>query len=106
IAVDIGRLAKSSLDFVNTIQKATRDLNQSVLATVANRLKDAARDAADKVDRNLFERYCDVQAWTTFDQFIASASQSRPSVETNTLLAKLHKIYEVYHDIILLDRQG
>lgn len=35
------------------------------------RTAEIAFDTIDKVDRNLFERYCDVQVWATFGKIIA-----------------------------------
>ncbi len=108
IAGEIAKLAKLSLEFVARVNILAEDLASVVAQTVHIRLVDAATDAIDKVDRNLFERYCDVQAWTTFAQFrevIANASQENRS-QANALLARLHQIYEVYHEIILLDVNG
>lgn len=106
IAEEIGSLAKNSLEFVDSVNKAAEKLRKSVRETVNNRLVDASRDCVDKVDRNLFERFCDVQTWTTFDQLFAAIEDNQNNTPACELLAKLHKIYEVYHDIYLLDMEG
>ena len=108
IAGEIAKLAKKSLEFVANVNLLAGNLSQVVSHTVDARLTDASKDAMDKVDRNLFERYCDVQAWTTFQQFqdvIVDGSTTNRDL-SNVLLARLHQIYEVYHECILLDANG
>jgi C4-dicarboxylate-specific signal transduction histidine kinase len=58
------------------------------------------------VDRNLFERNCDVQAWTIFEDVILAAESGTGIEKANHLLKDLHQIYEVYHDIYLLNTRG
>ena len=106
IAGEIGSLAEKSVGFVEEVNKTTRDLQNAVSDTVAARLSDAARDAIEKVDRNLFERNCDVQAWATFALVKKVAQNGDYQGKCSELLAKLHQIYEVYHDIFLLDLTG
>ncbi|MBF0367033.1 MAG: hypothetical protein HQK50_15775 [Oligoflexia bacterium] len=107
IAGEIGGLAEKSVGFVNEVNKTTKDLQKEVSATVAARLSDAARDTIDKIDRMLFERFCDIQAWASFSCFrkAVQAGQDR-NFEASDLLHKIQKIYEVYFDISLLDTQG
>lgn len=94
-------------DFLTEEINTTLDtLNHIVQETVSTRLADAAFDTIDKVDRNLFERNCDVQAWTTFDEVITCAETETNVKETCTLLKELHAIYEVYYDIYLLNSKG
>lgn len=106
IAAEISRLAEKSVQFVESVNKTARELQAAVEETVAARLSDAARDTIDKVDRNLFERFCDVQAWTGFDNIVSATLNGDLGGEVSDFLAKIHKIYEVYHDIYLLDAKG
>lgn len=106
IASEIGRLAKQSEEFVVIVNSLTESLGESVQSTVAARLVDAAFDLIDKIDRNLFERYCDIQAFATFESFVASAKSGKSDAAAKDLLQKAHAIYEVYHDIFLLDMRG
>jgi hypothetical protein len=106
IAAEIGRLAEKSVAFVESVNKTARELQAAVESTVAARLSDAARDTIDKVDRNLFERFCDVQSWTAFEDIVAATTNGDPTGAVSEFLARLHKIYEVYHDIYLLDASG
>jgi hypothetical protein len=106
IASEIGRLAKSSEEFVAMVNSLTDNLSKCVQNTVAVRLVDAAFDTIDKIDRNLFERYCDIQAFGTFSTLVDAAISGKNDIQTQELLKKIHAIYEVYHDIFLLDAKG
>jgi hypothetical protein len=106
IASEIGNMARQSEEFVQIVNSLTQELGRCVHTTVAVRLGDAAFDTMDKVDRNLFERNCDIQAFTLFKHIISSAEQSQANSDTHALLSRIHKIYEVYHDIFLLDVNG
>lgn len=106
IASEIGNMARQSEEFVQIVNSLTQELGRCVHTTVAVRLGDAAFDTMDKVDRNLFERNCDIQAFTLFKHIISSAEQSQANSDTHSLLSRIHKIYEVYHDIFLLDING
>ena len=106
IASEIGRLAKQSEEFVLIVNSLTESLGLCVQDTVAARLADAAFDLIDKTDRNLFERYCDVQAFATFERFVNCARSGKNDLQAQELLQKIHAIYEVYHDILLLDTRG
>lgn len=104
IASEIGKLARQSEDFVHNINKLTRSLEECVRNTVYTRLGEAAFDTIDKIDRNLYERYCDVQAFATFEEF--TNYEKKDIKVAFELLRSLHEIYEVYHDIFLLDVDG
>ncbi|MGN0738584.1 MAG: cache domain-containing protein [Treponema sp.] len=86
---------------VDEIEKQMNDL-------IGIRTADVAFDTIDKIDRNLFERYCDVQAWATFGKIIEACKN--PDAENcrraQATLSHLVKIYEVYYDIILTDVSG
>ncbi len=87
------------------VNRALATLAECV-AEVQVKIKDAAIDAIDKADRNLFERYCDVQAWTVFDELVECAVSKQKSEKACALLKQLHKIYEIYSDVFLLDTEG
>jgi len=111
IANEVSELAKKSLTFVESVNLTTKELRHAVLNSSNIRLVDAAKDAMSKVDRNIFERFCDVQAFSTFPIFRSICHENNIGDEdiqreTNSLLEKLHKIYEVYHDIYVLDLNG
>lgn len=75
---------------------------------MAVRTADVAYDTIDKIDRNLFERNCDAQAWASFDKVrncFCTTSSDRFNI-TNELLKNLIDIYEVYLDLYVLDPAG
>ncbi|SPF31840.1 Methyl-accepting chemotaxis (MCP) signaling domain protein (fragment) [Candidatus Desulfosporosinus infrequens] len=75
---------------------------------MAVRTADVAYDTIDKIDRNLFERNCDAQAWAGFDKVkncFSTTDPNRFSV-VNVLLKHLVDIYEVYLDLYVLDTEG
>ncbi|MBF0299522.1 MAG: hypothetical protein HQK51_12425, partial [Oligoflexia bacterium] len=107
IAGEIGGLAEKSVAFVSKVNMTTKDLQTAVTSTVAARLSDAARDAADKVDRMLYERYCDIQAWSQMAKFKKATEAGMDlNLQASDLLSKIQKIYEVYNDTFLVDIQG
>ena len=84
------------------------NLNLGINSLVGVRTADMAFDLIDKIDRNLFERNCDVQAWATFETIIDCVIYKTEELiqKSNSLLANLHQIYEVYCDIFLMDLDG
>ncbi|WP_170294246.1 methyl-accepting chemotaxis protein [Heliomicrobium undosum] len=108
VAAEIKKLAdrsfaatKESTDLIGNIQSKANDV-------IAVRTADVAYDTIDKIDRNLFERNCDVQAWATFDKIKACLREETPAnVDSATaLMKKIVDIYEVYYDLYLVNRAG
>lgn len=92
---------RSCNTLVDNIERGMYDL-------IGIRTADVAFDTIDKIDRNLFERYCDVQAWASFGRIIdactAGNAESRRVAEA--ILEHMVTIYEVYHDALLVDMAG
>ena len=90
------------------INSLIENLRTSCASAIAVRLGDIAVDIIDKIDRNLFERNCDVQAWSTFKSII-SACKTEDShllkISTKNMQT-LVDVYEVYHDLLLLNKKG
>ncbi len=106
IGTEIDQLARKSEEYVNQTNILTEKLDHCVSDTVFARLGESSFDIIDKIDRNLFERNCDVQAFASFPKVINCAKSGNGNSETRELLSKTYDIYEVYHDIILLDKHG
>lgn len=106
LAEEIRAFSHKSDLLTEEINSTLDSLNHVVQETVSTRLADAAFDTIDKVDRNLFERNCDVQAWTTFKELIHTAETGLDAEKASYLLKDLHQIYEVYYDIYLLNSRG
>lgn len=92
---------KESTELIDNIQKKANEV-------IAVRTADVAFDTIDKIDRNLFERNCDVQAWATFDKIKNCLRTDTPNgfQQASALLKKIVDIYEVYYDLYLVDPAG
>jgi len=96
---------KANMENQNNIQELISGIN----VVVGVRTADVAFDLIDKIDRNLFERNCDVQAWATFETILEygrDPSSSELMNKVNDLLFNLYKIYEVYYDVFMTDANG
>ena len=97
-------------------QSEQQELDASILLSelkeandvMAVRTADVAFDTIDKIDRNLFERNCDAQAWAGFDKVKNCFQESVPNriEQACGLLKKLIDIYEVYTELLVLDCDG
>ncbi|ABO51760.1 conserved hypothetical protein [Desulforamulus reducens MI-1] len=75
-----------------------------------------AYDTIDKIDRNLFERNCDAQAWASFDKVKSCfySTESDRITAANELLKKLIDIYDIIDsarigqngDIFIINKHG
>ncbi|TGE33610.1 methyl-accepting chemotaxis protein [Desulfosporosinus sp. Sb-LF] len=108
VADEIKKLATRSIASTKESTKIIENIQSKANEVMAVRTADVAYDTIDKIDRNLFERNCDAQAWAGFDKVkncFSSTAPDRFSV-TNDLLKKLVDIYEVYLDLYVLDTEG
>lgn len=108
ISNEIKNISEKSDSQNHLCQEIVDQIETKMRKLIGIRTAEMAFDTIDKVDRNLFERYCDVQAWATFGKIIAClenpSEEKRISAEHT--IENLVKIYEVYHDIILTDLNG
>ncbi|WP_275586027.1 methyl-accepting chemotaxis protein [Geodermatophilus sabuli] len=74
------------------------------------RLADLALNAVELIDRNLYERTCDVRWWATDAAVVAAADESHPggpaAAEAIRRLAVILRNYTVYLDLWITDRSG
>jgi len=108
VATEIKNLAERSFVATKEINVLIDNMQQKANEVIAVRTADVAYDTIDKIDRNLFERNCDVQAWATFDEVkkcLDNNSQENLRLATK-LLKSIVDIYEVYYDLYLVDRKG
>jgi len=73
-----------------------------------DRLTDLALNAIEIVDRNLYERTCDVRWWATDAAVVACAADQTPECRSfaSERLAVILGAYTVYLDLWLADTQG
>ncbi|MCB8816866.1 methyl-accepting chemotaxis protein [Desulfosporosinus shakirovi] len=108
VADEIKKLATRSLASTKESTTIIENIQSKANEVMAVRMADVAYDTIDKIDRNLFERNCDAQAWAGFDKVkncFCTTISDRSSI-ANSLLKKLVDIYEVYNDLYVLDPEG
>jgi hypothetical protein len=108
VADEIKKLATRSFASTKESSAIIENIQSKANEVMAIRTADVAYDTIDKIDRNLFERNCDAQAWAGFSQIKNCLAATGPdSVESaNNLLKTLVEIYEVYFDLYVLDTAG
>ena len=90
---------------LGALQRMVSDLNRRA---TGERLIDLAHSAIDVMDRNLYERTCDVRWWATDSAFVeAMADPVRPRLDHATRrLGVILDAYSVYLDLWLVDLTG
>lgn len=108
VAEEIKKLATRSFASTKESSKIIENIQTKADEVIAVRTADVAYDTIDKIDRNLFERNCDAQAWASFSQVRNSLCSSDPNriEQANSLLKTLVDIYEVYFDLYVMDTEG
>ncbi|MBC8016661.1 MAG: chemotaxis protein [Sporomusaceae bacterium] len=108
VADEIKKLATRSFDSTKESTKIIENIQTKANEVMAVRTADMAYDTIDKIDRNLFERNCDAQAWASFDKVKNCFCSNEPDSirQANELLKTLVDIYEVYFDLYVLNTEG
>ncbi|MDQ8183622.1 methyl-accepting chemotaxis protein [Pelagicoccus sp. SDUM812005] len=75
---------------------------------LGTRLRDLALNNIDLIDRNLYERTCDVRWWATDSSLVdALTNRSREGLEyASRRLGIILSAYTVYYDLVLTDLNG
>lgn len=116
VAQAIQQVSKQTADVARNLAEEThetvtelRDVNEALATTVqGERLADLALVNIDLVDRNLYERTCDVRWWAT-DASVVEACKNPTSNSLKYASQRLGQIldaYTVYFDIVLCDLEG
>lgn len=116
LADEIGKVAQTivetNAELRNTLHKSTERLREVGDTLVRNykgeRLADLALNAIEIMDRNLYERSCDVRWWAT-DSAMVAALQDGSEASLSYASHRLHvilKSYTVYLDLFILDKSG
>lgn len=108
ISQEIRKISESNKAVNDACNSVVNEIEKQMYELIGIRTADVAFDIIDKVDRNLFERYCDVQAWATFSRIIEACRNSSEEncKKAHSILSHLVETYEVYYDIILSDVDG
>jgi hypothetical protein len=116
VAMEIAGLSNTSAKVVNNLKKRSgatlarigKVSKQMATAFKGTRLSDVALKNIDLIDRNLYERSCDVRWWAT-DASLVEALTSRTPDAYNFASKRLGVIldsYTVYYDLVLSDLTG
>lgn len=108
VAKEINQFAAASMDASKESEEIIQSIQQKANEIIAVRTVDIAFDTIDKIDRNLFERNCDVQAWATFNAVRDVITNPTPETkkQAQALLKNIYEIYEVYFELLVLDLNG
>ena len=116
VAGEMNNLAKRTSSVFETLSTETNGLIKQVenmslmLATQVRgtRLSDLALTNIDLIDRNLYERSCDVRWWATDGSVTAAAASptSETCVYASQRLGQILDSYTVYYDLVLCDLKG
>lgn len=108
VSEEIKKLAAKSLDTTKESKEIVEKIQSKANEVMAIRTADVAYDTIDKIDRNLFERNCDAQAWAKFDKVVncLCTPDSDTVSQACDFLKNLVDIYEVYIDLFVIDTEG
>ncbi|WP_017728182.1 methyl-accepting chemotaxis protein [Halalkalibacterium ligniniphilum] len=108
VATEIKKFAEESLNASKESETLINSIQNKANEIIAVRTVDIAFDTIDKIDRNLFERNCDVQAWATFDAIKDCLTNPSPESKktAQAFMKNIHEIYEVYFDLFVVDLSG
>lgn len=108
VAKEIDQFATTSMDASKESERIITRMQSKANEIIAVRTVDVAFDTIDKVERNLFERNCDVQAWATFDAIknIVQHTNRENEQIAQRFLRDIHRIYEVYFELIVVKTTG
>ena len=109
VSSEITRIAKELRGSVRSnIQKLEQVGSQLTRDYQGTRYTDLALNAIEIIDRNLYERSCDVRWWAT-DSAVVDAAEARDAASTDHAcqrLATILRSYTVYLDLWVADTTG
>jgi Methyl-accepting chemotaxis protein (MCP) signalling domain len=113
VAAEMQKLSSSTADAANQMATRTQRNIQQLLDVIGTsvrgtRLSDIAYVNIDVIDRNLYERSCDVRWWATDASLVdALTNRSRDTAQyASERLSTILDSYTVYWDIVLCDIKG
>jgi hypothetical protein len=109
VACDINSISKDLRSAIETNTQRLEKAGAEMMATFrGTRLTDLSHNAIEIIDRNLYERSCDVRWWATDSAVVGAAAKAdRESCSfASSRLATILRSYTVYLDLWIADRQG
>ena len=116
VAQELTRLSANMKDAATSVVRESQSMGADIDAVlrilnedvVSNRLCDLAFNAIDIVDRNLYERSCDVRWWAT-EPAVAHCLRAPTPESVRHVSQRLGQIldsYTVYADLVVADSRG
>lgn len=98
-------LRAETRDQIRTLQSTVEQISTEVQG---ERLADMALTNIDLIDRNLYERTCDVRWWGTDQAIIGALANGDPESRhhASQRMGVILNAYTVYFDLVIADRQG
>ena len=107
-----GRTSRVADDMINETGTSIEELNEISRVLSSNvrgtRLADLASGNIDLIDRNLFERTCDVRWWATDSSLVDALTDPTPDslAHATRRMRVILSAYTVYFDLVLTDLDG
>jgi hypothetical protein len=109
VATDISRIAQElEFELAGSATELT-ELGRSLVENVrGTRLADLSLHMIEVIDRNLYERSCDVRWWATDSAVVDCVASPTPAATSHCIrrLAVILKSYTVYLDLWVIDADG
>lgn len=116
VAAEMQTLSRHTENIARRMERETKtavtqleDISEIMASNVqGTRLSDMALVNIDLIDRNLYERTCDVRWWATDSAMVQAAAEasSQTCAYASKRLGVILDAYTVYHDLVLCDLQG
>ncbi|WP_266101487.1 cache domain-containing protein [Alloalcanivorax marinus] len=116
VAEEIGKVSEEinhiASDFRDAVEGHTQRIEEAggrmLTEFRGQRLTDLSLNAIEIIDRNLFERSCDVRWWATDSAVVAAVDGDDPAVRDHASdrLATILRSYVVYLDLWIADAEG
>jgi hypothetical protein len=116
VAMEIATLSNTSAKVVNnlknrsgaTLERIGKVSKQMATAFKGTRMSDVALMNIDLIDRNLYERSCDVRWWATDASLVEALTKRTPETYNyaSKRLGVILDSYTVYYDLVLSDLSG
>lgn len=100
-----GKMASETQAAIGELQRISKTLVTNVRGV---RLADLALNNIELIDRNLYERSCDVRWWATDSSVVDALLRQTPEAHAfcSRRLAVILNAYTVYLDLVLCDQNG
>ena len=116
VATEMGTLSRKIEDLVKKLEDETSTdfkdiarINENIATNFrGTRLSDLALTNIDLIDRNLYERSCDVRWWATDSSIVDALTEKTPEAYdfASQRLGVILDSYTVYFDLVVSDLEG